>query len=134
MHESINSIFDKCFPGSQPYDKESDEEYLEIVRLSEDKGRHQIIEHSYTKLIRLKSALRSTKCHKASGPDQIKPIVLKQLSDNVLRHMVRLYDTALTLEYTPLTWRKSNVTMLPKPGKSDYQNPKSFQLEGWHLL
>ena len=47
--------------------------------------------------------------------------------DNVLRHMVRLYNMALTLKYTPFTWRKSNVTILSKSSKSDYQNPKSFR-------
>ena len=40
---------------------------------------------------------------------------------------MQLYDAILTSGYTPRDWRKARVVFIPKPGKSSYNQVKSFR-------
>ena len=37
------------------------------------------------------------------------------------------YEGCISSVYTPLTWRKANVIMIPKPNKPDYQKVGAFR-------
>ena len=127
VDESMELILGQCFPGSQRYTKTSDEEKEEIKQFSESRGKIRRHSRRYLSVGRMRQALSSTKNHKAAGPDDIKPSVLKNLPDDILQRILQLYEGCLSSGYTPLAWRKSNVIMIPKPGKPSYQEPKAFR-------
>jgi hypothetical protein len=74
-----------------------------------------------------KAAINRFKNDKAAGPDQIKPIVLKNLPDNVILRLCTLFSATIDTGYTPEIWRHSRAILIPKPGKDDYTNPNSFR-------
>jgi ribonuclease HI len=83
--------------------------------------------HTWITLESCKAAINVFKNDKAAGPDQIKPIVLKHLPDNVLLRLVTLFSASIETGYTPEVWRHSRAILIPKPGKDDYTNPNSFR-------
>ena len=127
VDESMELILGQCFPGSQRYTKTSDEEKEEIKKLSESKGKMRRHSKRFLSVGRMRQALNSTVSNKAAGPDAIKPSVLKNLPEDTLQRILQLYEGCLSSGYTPLAWRKSNVILIPKPGKPSYQEPKSFR-------
>ena len=76
---------------------------------------------------RLKEAVESFEPYKAAGPDTLKPIIIqkawKHISDITRNIMIRNHET----QHIPTQWRESLGIFLPKPGKTDYNNPKSFR-------
>ena len=76
---------------------------------------------------RLKEAVESFDPNKAAGPDTLKPIIIqkawKHISDITRNIMIRNHET----QHIPTQWRESLGIFLPKPGKTDYNNPKSFR-------
>ena len=76
---------------------------------------------------RLDEAVNSFDPDKAAGPDSIKPIIL-QKSWNLIKSfthsiMMRSHE----LQHIPSPWTESKGILLPKPGKIDYNQPKSFR-------
>ena len=84
-------------------------------------------EHGWITLERMKKAIEGFKPHKQSGPDEIKPIVLQGIQDNTLKKLKTIYNAIISAGFTPKLWRTLNITMLKKPGKSDYSQAKSFR-------
>ena len=66
---------------------------------------------------------------KCPGPDKIKPICLQQaiLNSNFLTRLTSLYRACIELNYTPESWRASEVIFIPKPSRDDYSNVRSFR-------
>ena len=64
---------------------------------------------------------------KAAGPDLIKPVVLKHLTRYVIDRLCCLYTACIVLGYTPEIWRKSKTIFIPKIGRKDYADPRSFR-------
>ena len=97
---------------------------------------------------RLEAALLSFSPYKASGPDNIKPILLQKGLQMLKGPITAIYRACLTYGHVPTLWRKTNVVFLSKPGKEDYSSPKSYRpislssflLKGlerlilWHLV
>ena len=96
---------------------------------------------------KLNLAINQFKSKKSPGPDGLKPILLKQLPEESIDHLLFLYKTALLLEFTPTAWKGSRVVFIPKPGKDNYKKVKSWRpisltnymvkalerLCGWHM-
>ena len=127
IDESLDLILNKCFPGHQAYNKDSIEELEMIEETSAEKGLMVRRTFPYLSLHRIKTSIKNTKSHKACGPDTIKPIVLRNLPAEALSILQNIYECCMTAGYTPLTWRKANVIMIPKPNKADYQRAGSFR-------
>jgi ribonuclease HI len=81
----------------------------------------------YIDLERVKAALNMFGPDKAAGQDAIKPVILQNLPDNIINRMTILYRACLAMGYTPLAWRLSRAVFIPKPGKDDYGQAKSFR-------
>jgi hypothetical protein len=64
---------------------------------------------------------------KASGPDDIKPIVLQMLEIGMIKKITQLYKLIIKSGYTPRKMREMTVIFLPKIGKSDYSEPKAYR-------
>jgi hypothetical protein len=72
-------------------------------------------------------AVQLFKNDKAAGPDNIKPIVLKNIPQKLTERICNLYAACIESGYTPTKWRHSKVIFIPKPGKEDYSDPNSFR-------
>ena len=84
--------------------------------------------------------------HKTAGLDEIKPIVPKLLPYSTIDRIVAIYQASICMAYMPKQWLTSTVVFIPKPGKENYNVPKSFRpishifsfeglerILGWHL-
>ena len=127
LDESLDLILNKCFPGFKNYNSSKIDEIKHIKELSDKAGMITRNEISCLSIQRIKSSILSTKAHKACGPDTIKLIVLRNLPIEALSILKTIYEGSLAAKYTPLTWRKANIIMIPKPNKPDYQKAGSFR-------
>jgi hypothetical protein len=64
---------------------------------------------------------------KSAGPDGFKPIVFKNLPDNMLDYITSIYWSCIHLQYTPRRWKETKVIFISKPGKDTYTDPKAFR-------
>ena len=82
---------------------------------------------SYITLNKVKASIRTFGPKKAAGPDGFSPIVLQNLSQGYLNLVTLLYKMAVLTGYTPRAWRKMKVVFIPKSGKTDYGQAKSYR-------
>ena len=76
---------------------------------------------------RTKRALQEYGPLKAAGPDGIKSIMLQKGWDSIKQAFVSITKASFLLGCTPDPRRNSLGIFLPKPGKDDYYNPKSYR-------
>ncbi len=74
----------------------------------------------------IKKVIARFKPHKNTS-DGIKPVVLQNVSNMMYRGLVDIFRACLRFGYTPKIWRTQNVAFIPKAGKTDYTNPRSFR-------
>jgi hypothetical protein len=86
---------------------------------------HGIID--YIDELKVAMAINSFGPLKASGPDDIKPIVLQMLEIGMIKKLTQLYKLIIKSGYTPRKMREMTVIFLPKIGKSDYSEPKAYR-------
>ena len=60
--------------------------------------------------------LQNLKPHKAGGPDNIKPIILKQLAIEIAPILTFIFNTSLETGEVPSDWRNANVVPIYKKG------------------
>lgn len=65
--------------------------------------------------------------YKAPGLDEIHPIMLKCVIDIIAPALTDIIKYCLKTGLSPDNWLKSKVIFIPKPGKSNYETPKSFR-------
>ena len=76
---------------------------------------------------RLYEAVKFFEPDKAAAPDSIKPIIL-QKARNLIKSSTRsIMIRSHELQHIPSPWTESKGIFLPKPGKIDYNQPKSFR-------
>ena len=122
--QTLHALCDVHFPGS--LDSPPEANTNEVPSLTPE----QVMEHEAGGFItdeKVKAAVSSFTPGKAAGPDQIRPEVLQNLPDGIIMLMTILFKAIIILGYNPKIWNFSSVVFLPKPGKSDYSNPKSFR-------
>ena len=76
---------------------------------------------------RIRKAFSSFSDNKTPGPDNIKPIILKNLPDSALSYLSKIFSASIFLGYTPSPWRISRTIFIPKVGKADYSDCGSFR-------
>ena len=79
----------------------------------------------YITALKVKEAFASFGAGKAAG-DHFKPLVLQNLSESTIEDFVKIYRASVSMGIIPLSWKKSRVTFIPKPGK-DPSDPKSYR-------
>ncbi|CAH2097628.1 unnamed protein product [Euphydryas editha] len=72
-------------------------------------------------------AINSFLPYKSAGLDGIFPGLLRWSDKKLIDHLVSIYRSCLAYRYTPKVWREVKVVFIPKPGKGDYSQPKSFR-------
>lgn len=61
------------------------------------------------------------------GLDGVFPALLRWGGDGLIRCLASILRSCLALRFVPLKWRDVKVVFIPKPGKSDYSDAKSFR-------
>lgn len=74
-----------------------------------------------------RKALASFGKKKAAGPDGLRPIILQNLHDSAIDLVTDIYRLSIARGYIPKLWRTMNVVFIPKMGKDDYGQAKSFR-------
>ena len=129
IQSSITYLMNTHFPNSVPISGPTnrilrdDTEASSALCFDEDLNRSFITEHKVT------LAINSFGSDKTGGPDNLKPIALQQFIKNpvALKRLTQLYRAMIELSYTPKIWCDSKVIFLPKPGKDNYEEAKSFR-------
>ncbi|XP_055714217.1 uncharacterized protein LOC129808462 [Phlebotomus papatasi] len=65
--------------------------------------------------------------YKTAGTDGIFPALLQQAADIITVPLRNLFRACLAIGYVPHDWRRARIVFIPKPGKSNYEEPKSFR-------
>ena len=76
---------------------------------------------------RVERALREFDGLTAAGPDGIRPIMLQQGLSQIKREFASIAKASFISGHVPKCWTNSTGIYLPKPGKTDYRNPRSFR-------
>jgi hypothetical protein len=114
--DNLQTLLREYFPGSRevsepPLPKES---HMEVVI------------NPWITADRIREAISGFGPNKTPGPDGIKPLVLQHLSEKALDKLVKKINASMSLGYTPAIWKRSKVVFIPKSGKKDYGDPRSF--------
>jgi hypothetical protein len=74
----------------------------------------------------VKTIISLLKNTKAPGPDQIRPILLKNLPDSAFQARTDIFNNCMNNLYFPTAWKTAHTVMIPKPGKCP-NDPKSYR-------
>jgi hypothetical protein len=85
------------------------------------------IPHSHFNEKKVQLAINSFSPYKAPGPDGLPPVVLKALGPKMIYRLTCLYRAMMALAFTLSIWRQSRVIFIPKPGKTNYSEPRAFR-------
>ena len=76
---------------------------------------------------KLITSIKSFGNFKAPGSDGLCPFVYKQLGPLALQRLLQIYKASYLLGITPQIWRDVKVIFIPKVGKTDFSDPRSFR-------
>ena len=123
--KTVDHFLDVLFPGSKPYTGD-----IEVSTKPNCQIKATFLAESRLNFVstdKIKYFINQFNIGKAAGLDRIKPIMLTKLPGNFIQRLETLYKASLLLEYVPRSWRQANVVLIPKNGKKDYSEPKSFR-------
>ena len=66
--------------------------------------------------------------NKAPGPDGVRNKMIKAAWDLIKEPLRHIYNLCLTHAYCPKAWKTSKGMIIPKEGKDDYTNPRSYRI------
>lgn len=76
---------------------------------------------------RVEKAVRSFQPFKSAGVDGIYPALLQKGEAVLIPSLKKIFKASLRLNYIPSKWRLVRVIFIPKAGKRDRTNPKSYR-------
>lgn len=65
--------------------------------------------------------------NKAPGRDGIPVHVLQLALPHMMSHLLQLYNASIDMQYCPKHFRQSVTLAIPKPGKKDHSEVKSYR-------
>lgn len=83
---------------------------------------HEVVTENKTRW-----AINSFHPFKSAGPDEVFPALLQWGGDTLISLLTIIFRACLAHGYIPKKWREVKVIFIPKPGKSDYSNPRSYR-------
>ena len=123
--DTIGRMAEVHFPAANIIDEPKRPKFVHSVPT-----RSEVISAKYSDYISdelVRSSLKRFKPFKAAGPDNIKPVVFRHLPGSFVTFLTFIYKCCIHFHYTPFVWQQTKVIWLPKPGKDDYLEPKSFR-------
>ena len=76
---------------------------------------------------RLGKVITSLDPLKAAGPDNIQNVLIQNAYKYIKHPLLKLYKQSHNTGYIPKPWRETKGIFLPKPGKVDYNDAKSYR-------
>lgn len=76
---------------------------------------------------RVSWAINTFRPFKSPGKDGIFPALLQKGEKELLPYLINIYRCSLALKYIPENWRGAKIIFLPKMGKKDITDPKSYR-------
>ena len=76
---------------------------------------------------RMKKSLAEFDPLSAAGPDGIRPVMLLKAWETNNAAYTNIAKASYRTSHTPVCWRNATGIFLPKPGKGDYYNSKSYR-------
>ena len=64
---------------------------------------------------------------KAAGPDQVQSILIQKAYKHIKNPLIKIYRQSHITGHIPKPWRETKCILLPKPGKVDYNDVKSYR-------
>jgi len=119
--ESLGTLMGAHFPESF----RSDNHWRSIHKIASREEKSEA--EGIVTLNGVRSAIKAFQPFKSPGPDGIFPALLQWGCDLIAPYMVNIFRACLATGYVPKAWRESRVVFLPKPGKKDYTEAKSFR-------
>ena len=65
--------------------------------------------------------------YKAPGPDGLPARVLRNIGHAGRVQLMNIFKASVLLRYVPKKWREDSAIFIPKPGKDDYSQVRSFR-------
>ena len=121
MDDSLELLLSEHFPGSTPIPRP------DMITTPEVRIPITTRPLPWITIPLLKRAIAGFNKHKTPGPDEIYPETLRHLPESALEHLLAMFQASLTLSYIPRAWKLARVIFIPKVGKSDYSDPRSFR-------
>jgi hypothetical protein len=75
---------------------------------------------------KVRSAISTFKLLKSAGTDEIVPALLQQGGEHLTTHLCHIFRDCLAKGYIPKAWRQVKVTFIPKTGKANYTEAKTY--------
>ena len=72
-------------------------------------------------------AISNLQPYKSPGVDGIIPIFLQKGLQVLTTHLIGIFRSSLAIGYIPIPWRRAKVVFIPKVGKKDTNDPKSYR-------
>lgn len=126
--ETLKIMCETHFPGSIIHQSVTEGDSISAAEQVVTTTRHnwdtakKVVDHD-----RIKWALTTFRPYKAPGPDGVYPILLQEGANVLIPHLSRLYRACLAFGHVPHGWRQVKVIYLPKPGKADYNDARSYR-------
>ena len=118
--ESVKILMDKHFPNNVP-------PMVNTIGQFQSDGSLDPKLEPYLTIEKVRQALKSFNANKSPGPDKIRSILLHNASDDFCRRLCDIYKNCLQSGYVPKTWRDIEAIFIPKQGKTDFSDPKSYR-------
>lgn len=115
-------LLDTHFPGSAPYQNTHSMENQIRPNSIEWKRAAEIITGE-----RIEWAISTFQPFKSPGVDGIFPVLLQKGAKELIPFLLNIFRGSLALGYIPEKWRRAKIIFIPKLGKKDITNPKSFR-------
>jgi hypothetical protein len=122
-------LFRVHFPDSKLIDDSGDgqdQQNLTICERITNRGdwdlAKRVINHS-----KIRWSLSTFKPFKSAGTDGILPALLQQGVEHLVPHLCRIFRACTAYGFIPTAWRQIKVTFIPKPGKLDYTEAKTYR-------
>ncbi|KFP62906.1 hypothetical protein N322_00526, partial [Cariama cristata] len=72
--------------------------------------------------------LKNLKIHKSTGPDEMHPRVLRELTDAVAKPLSTMFEKSWQSGEVPGDWKKGNIVLIFKKGRKDPGNYQPVSL------
>ena len=125
--QTINNLCNEHFPKCKNEEERLPYEELREVYASTHNCEIDDADGRFLSKERLVTAIKSFVSLKAPGTDGFPPYVYKNFGESALTRLQNIYKASFLLELQPQIWRDVKVIFIPKVGKSDYSDPRSFR-------
>ena len=126
--ETSDIVMNSFFPGSTKIDSVNSIHKPHVSLHYRDIPNKEALEiQEIFDIHKIQSAISSMGAHKAPGPDGFSPIVLKNMGVKTLLRLQSIFKVTYYIGYVPMKWRHALVIYLPKPGKDNYDQLRSFR-------